>query len=256
MKRDLIVEELNNLLKESDELLKTKWNAGIPGSRDCVDYATFCGWFTKVKTLISSILPVGNEFRTKIYEYKNNYFSDAKSIASILKSIIEYEGKEMITFASLMKDTKNIDISVIFKNFHKIVRQLRCRYDNRQTLDVNDEYDVQDLLHSLLILLYDDIRKEEWTPSYAGKSARQDFLIKKEQIVIETKKTRKSLSDKELGDELIIDIARYKKHPDCKQLICFIYDPEGRISNPKGFIDDIESSNDGFVKIYINPYEY
>lgn len=253
MKRDLIIQEINNLLQESDELLKTKWNAGFINSRDCVDYATFHNWFAKIKTLLSAILPTENEFRSKIFSFKENYYSDVKSIANILKSILDYESKGMITFLSSVKDVKNIDLVAIFKNFHKIVRQLRCRYDNRTTLDVNDEYDVQDLLHGLLLLIYDDVRREEWTPSYAGKSARQDFLIKKEKIVIETKKARKGLTEKELGDELIIDIARYKSHPDCKQLICFIYDPEGRIANPIGFIGDIENANDGFVKVYINP---
>ncbi len=56
--------------------------------------------------------------------------------------------------------------------FHKIAKQLRNRHDNRQTLPIKDEYDVQDLLHALLYLYFDDIRAEEWTPSYAGKSAR------------------------------------------------------------------------------------
>jgi len=34
--------------------------------------------------------------------------------------------------------------------------------------------------------------------------------------------------------ELIIDIAKYRKHPDCKMLYCFVYDPDGNIRNPKG----------------------
>ena len=33
---------------------------------------------------------------------------------------------------------------------------LRERYDQRPTLDVNDEYDVQDLFHALLTLSFDD----------------------------------------------------------------------------------------------------
>ena len=45
------------------------------------------------------------------------------------------------------------------------------------------------LLHALLLLYFDDIRAEEWTPSYAGKSARMDFLLKNEGVVIEVKKT-------------------------------------------------------------------
>lgn len=128
------------------------------------------------------------------------------------------------------------------------------RYDDRDTLDVSDEYDVQDLLHSLLKIYCDDIRPEEWTPSYAGTASRQDFLLKDEKIVIETKKTRKGLNNKELANELIIDIARYTAHPDCKKLICFVYDPENRIKNPRGFEKDLSKTTDELtVVVYIRP---
>ncbi|WP_409015017.1 hypothetical protein [Archangium sp.] len=33
---------------------------------------------------------------------------------------------------------------------------------------------------------------------------------------------------------------RYQTHPDCKTLVCFIYDPEGRIVNVDGFTRDLE----------------
>src|SRR5215472_13480956 len=88
--------------------------------------------------------------------------------------------------------------------FHAVVIQLRQRHDGRPTLDVNDEYDVQDLLHALLCLHFDDIRPEEWTPSYAGKSSRVDFLLKREEVVVEIKKTRQGLTERQIGDELIV----------------------------------------------------
>lgn len=133
----------------------------------------------------------------------------------------------------------------IFEKFHLIVRTLRNRYNSRPTLDINDEYDVHDLLHALLCLYFDDIRPEEWTPSYAGSCSRQDFLLKKEKIVIEVKKTRQGLSDKQIGEQLIIDINRYKSHQDCKYLLCFVYDPEERIVNPKGLENDLTKVTDG-----------
>lgn len=66
-----------------------------------------------------------------------------------------------------------------------------------------------------------------------------DFLLKTKQIVIEVKKTRRTLKAKDLGDELIIDIQKYQAHPDCKTLVCFVYDPEGWISNPRGLENDL-----------------
>ena len=146
------------------------------------------------------------------------------------------------------------NIKLILSRFHVIARQIRSRYSNRTTLEVEDEYDVQDLLHVLLKLYFDDIRPEEWTPSYAGGSSRMDFLLKSEKVVIEVKKTRKSLNTKQIGDELLIDIQRYKAHPDCKKLICFTYDPEGRISNPIGLSKDLSKTIDNLeVLVTINP---
>lgn len=88
----------------------------------------------------------------------------------------------------------------------------------RPTLTINDEYDVQDLFHSILKLEFEDIRPEEWCPSYAGSSKRLDLLIKDASIVIEVKKTRASLKQKNIGEQLIIDIANYRSHQDCKHL--------------------------------------
>jgi hypothetical protein len=138
-----------------------------------------------------------------------------------------------------------------------VVIQLRERHGGRSTLDINDEYDLQDLLHALLCLQFDDVRPEEWTPSYAGKGARVDFLLKPEQIVIEVKKTRQGLAVKEIGDQLIVDIARYSQLPDCKTLLCMVYDPENRIANPGGLQADLSGSKEGIqVEVIIVPKRY
>jgi hypothetical protein len=145
-------------------------------------------------------------------------------------------------------------IEKICLRFHAVARQLQHRHSGRETITVNDEYDVQDLLHGILRLHFDDIRAEEWTPSYAGGSSRADFLLKAEEIVIEVKKTRPSMKPKDLGEELIIDLVRYGSHPNCKALVCFVYDPEGRIGNPAGIERDLERHGGPLkVKVIIAP---
>jgi hypothetical protein len=143
----------------------------------------------------------------------------------------------------------------LINNFHNVARQIINRYKNRETIAITDEYDVQDLLYGLLRIEYEDIRAEEYTPSYAGSATRMDFLLKKEKTVIEVKKTRSSLKDKEVGEQLIIDIMHYKTHMDCKKLICFVYDPENKIKNPRGLEGDLNSlsSADLIVEVYIRP---
>jgi hypothetical protein len=143
----------------------------------------------------------------------------------------------------------------ICSQFHIVAKQLgNYRHENRNTITITDEYDVQDLLHALLKIFFDDIRPEEYTPSYAGGSSRIDFLIKSEKIAIETKKTRKGLKRKEIADQLIIDIDRYKAaHPDCEILFCFVYDPENFIQNPIGFEKDINEKHKGEAEVLVCP---
>jgi hypothetical protein len=186
----------------------------------------------------------------QISGYEEAEFDAQHSIViGALKACRSIEPKKRVSVVS-----KDMVLNNIFDRFHSIAIQLRIRHAGRNTIDVQDEYDVQDLLHALLKLDFDDIRKEEWSPSYAGGSSRMDFLLKSEQIVVEVKKTRPGLGDKELGKQLIEDKAKYQVHPDCKKLICFTYDPDGRIINPKGIQNDLNQDTDKFkVLIVIKP---
>lgn len=193
-------------------------------------------------------------FGTPISDFIKAFKRDLQTTIEDLKMLIEEEKDEPpcsddeVTMSSI--DATQLIIN-LFNRFHMICKQLRVRHDDRNTLDVCDEYDVQDLMHALLCIYFDDIRAEEWTPSYAGSCSRMDFLLKKEKIVIEIKKTRSGLQDKQVGEQLIIDIDRYKSHQDCKNLLCFIYDPEERISNPRGLESDLTKVTDGLNVIVI-----
>jgi hypothetical protein len=151
-------------------------------------------------------------------------------------------------------DGQLVILDKVLERFHLVVRQLRTRHEDRHTLDVKDEYDVQDLVHALLRLFFEDIRVEEYTPSYAGKSARMDFLLKDFETAVEVKMTRPGLTGREVGTQLIDDIARYQVHPSCKRLVCFVYDPEGRVANPKGLQADLSRVEGKLeVKVVIVP---
>jgi len=194
--------------------------------------------------------------------YRGYYLAGLNEAESILQSMLEeieefWEEKTITDKTSTTLSTTKI-IELLCNRFHLVVRQLTKRHGGRKTLEVKDEYDVPDLMHSLLSLFFDDIRPEEWTPSYAGKSARVDFLLKVEKTVLEMKHSRVGLTEKELGDELIIDIGRYKAtHPDCESLYCFVYDPQGSINNPRGIENDLSKEIGGMpVRVIIAPKIY
>lgn len=252
-------ERINQLLSEGDAHtfqnnceIKEHGTYGRPSPK-------FQSWVAEVEDFIltnygqeSSPWRVFSRFNIEGIDgnYPDAFEEGKRTIISSLKACLRIPPR----LNQKSKNDKDADLSNLFNKFHAVAKQLRNRYSSRNTLDIEDEYDVQDLLHALLRLYFDDVRNEEWTPSYAGGSSRMDFLLKEEKIVIEVKKTRKGLNDKELGKQLIEDKEKYKAHPDCKKLICFTYDPEGRIVNPKGIENDLNSQGDTFeVLIVIRP---
>lgn len=194
--------------------------------------------------------------------YNSSSYASVKEVIGAISAVITRIERNPGLFA---QSTGPIDTSLdqrklldaldqIVVKFHAVAVQLRSRHAERETLDINDEYDVQDLMHALLRLYFDDVRPEEWVPSYAGASSRTDFLLPQIDTVIEIKKTRAGLNAKSVGEQLIIDIARYKKHPQCRRLVCFVYDPEGRIANPSGIESDLNSGDHGIeVRVSILP---
>jgi len=142
-------------------------------------------------------------------------------------------------------------VRTICDRFPIVANALTDRYDKRETILITDEYDVQDLLGALLKLHFADVRPEEWTPSYAGNASRMDFLLKPEQLVVEAKMTRKGLGQKELVTQLAEDILRYQSHQDCKTLICFVYDPTGKCSNPTALENDLTKNHGGLQVVVI-----
>lgn len=149
-------------------------------------------------------------------------------------SIQENEGIKPSSIEELLK--------VIIRGLPRAMHPLIHRRKNSPVLSFATEYDIQDLLHSQLRPWIADIRPEEFTPSYAGSNTRMDFLLPDHKLVIETKRVRDKNHASKVGDELIIDIEHYRKHPYTEHLWCVIYDPELYILNPSGVASDLEGA--------------
>lgn len=169
--------------------------------------------------------------------YPCDYRREVKNIVAKLQSYILTDPVEI-------EQQNDEDILLrIFSNFIEASEILQNRQRNKNPFAIEDEYDVQDLMHAYLTLYFDDVRCEEWTPSFAGAAARQDFILKKQQMVIETKMTRESMTDMRLGEEIIVDAEKYFTHPDCKKVYVFVYDKSHQIKNYKAIKNDIEQKH-------------
>jgi REase_DpnII-MboI len=57
----------------------------------------------------------------------------------------------------------------------------------------------------------------------------------------------------EAGNELLLDIARYRQKKDCERLFCFVYDPGRHIANAAGLARNLEqeASDQLDVRVFI-----
>lgn len=239
---------IEELIQQGEDLLNYAIKDSFVGYY--VDFNSYEEWKNMALMFLQEQYP--NHAQTIIfadYVAKNNNAEYCRRLVAILKAFNTIKPNQTDTNHEAILDN-------LFNHFNAFARQLQRRYNNRATIKIEDEYDVQDLLHALFRLHFDDVRPEEWAPSYAGGSKRMDFLLKGAEIAVEVKKTREGLKDKEIGEQLTIDIANYKGHPDCKILYCFVYDPDGMIRNPRGLENDLQARNKDFpVKVYIRPLD-
>jgi hypothetical protein len=145
-------------------------------------------------------------------------------------------------------------LEVLVRGLRRAMHPLTHRRRGMQPLSFGSEYDVQDLLHALLRPWIGDIRPEEFTPSYAGSSTRMDFLLPAHKLVIETKIVRDRAHAKRVGDELIVDIEHYRRHPGCASLWCVVFDPDHLVTNAEGLKSDLQgnrSTPDGTVNVRV-----
>lgn len=182
------------------------------------------------------------------------------SLSTFLQKI-----EDILNDKEKMKDFRGIsdkskihqELNELLSRFHRFIKQLERSPHKKSTLptlSISNEYDVQHILYAVLKLKFDDVRDEEYTPSYAGGSTKMDFLLKNHKIVIEVKVASENLKDKDIGKQLIEDIAKYSAHPDCETLYCFIYDPNHNLINPTGLIKDLSKEDQTpKVNIIINP---
>lgn len=132
-----------------------------------------------------------------------------------------------------------VRIRTICTRFHGVVRQLRERSEGRLPFEVEDEFDVRDLLRALLHVEFDDVVPEEWTLPQAGGATQADVILHPVGVVVVSTKTRRGMGASEIANFWSAAAQRYTGRADCKSLFGFIYDPEGRIGTPRRLEADL-----------------
>lgn len=133
----------------------------------------------------------------------------------------------------------------ILNNFSNSIKKITSdRYNKRDGIKINDEYDVQDMLFALLKGFFHDLEREDPVSKLAGRSSRIDLVVRSQGIMIEVKMIKEKDTDhKKVIQELKVDMINYAEWKDLKHLILFTYDPYKKTTDDNHF-KELEGVNE------------
>ncbi len=175
---------------------------------------------------IENLTQEDNELFTDL---ENN--SQADIIEVILyKSLVQKFRSIKVNGLSAIEATKHI-----LSNFQYSVKGITERRKGKTKFEINDEYDVQDIVYLMLKGIFHDLQVENPFMKRAGKSSKIDLISTKEKIAIETKMMLDKYTSKEIIKQLKIDIIDYSTWREMRDLVIFVYDPRNKISDNSEF---------------------
>jgi len=172
--------KLDELILEGESILEKQWVIAITNEM-CVDRARFVAWHAECLDVLRRVVDEGSSYIAALpTHYTVVHFNRAHSameVVNVLKKVRNgLESGFIVPEESRSPATLPI-LDRLFCRFSGVARQLHSRRADRPGLEIKDEYDVQYLLHALLRIWFDDVRIEEWTPSYAGRSSRVGGVV-------------------------------------------------------------------------------
>lgn len=233
--------------------------------------------FPFYSTYIEIVGSINLDERQRIVDFMI-WFRHFENISSyeIYNKMMSNEGIELSPLSALAKFVESstlADISTIEKRlFNKIdllytviekftsaSKSLSERRKGKSIIKIEDEYDMQDILHTMLKPHFPTIKIEEVVPgSDSGKFLKIDFILSDIEVAIECKCIRNKSHASKITKEINDDIQTYHKHGHCSRLIFFIYDKELLIYNPDILEENyskkqVFDGKDMFIDLRIRP---
>lgn len=221
-------------------------------------------WCSKVRIYMKKAgFTQQEQERTNVkMHYVENEYSENDTVRSLKKSLGDtiqiLEEKASVLETEISKQRELLLIEKILENFYMYYHAMyknpvhkkgTLTWEIINSVRIGNEYDLQRMLYSLLIPIFPTIRQEVYSDSgYCGM--RADLYLDSLNLIIEIKCTRKTMSEKQLVEELGADGFHY-----CGDIIYFfVCDKIGIIKNPEAFKEAFarEAKKDGkTVKVFI-----
>lgn len=163
-------------------------------------------------------------------------FLEQNDLDAIDLIILEDLEKKLMSIKVM--DLSSIDIVLkVLNNFTNSIKRITTdRYKDRNGIEIKDEYDIQDILFSLLKGIFPNLQRENPLEKQAGISSRIDLHLPSEDIMIEVKMIKEADNNhKKYIHQLKEDIVNYSSDKSLKHLIFFTYDPFKKTTDENDF---------------------
>lgn len=127
----------------------------------------------------------------------------------------------------------------VLNNFNNAIQKIISgRRLNHLNFEIEDEYDVQDILYVILKSIFPNLRDEDPIPKVGGKSTKIDLILREEKILIEVKMIKaKDSNETHFIEQLKVDFESYHECKWLRKLFCFVYDPYKKTRDISNFND-------------------
>lgn len=249
-----IVPSLYHFSKEFSEervIPNSKFNSPNAFASELVAYKAF------VEKMVSEL-----DEQTARYE-KTNKVTEPPVLVAAAGKMTAYI-LESIDYVLSQKPPSNVaegitsDLELVVqlsRRFHEAVLALKIHPHGGTVWEVSNEWDCQYLFRSILASYFPDVRREEWSPSVAGSSARCEFFIKPLRTMIELKYVRDPKDQKKFKHELAADLLDYGANCECDYVVALIYDPQSHLADAVALQADLSGSTKRLkdVRVIISP---
>ena len=194
--------------------------------------------------------------------YVDNGYSEDDAVIAIKRSLgdtIQALEESLLISEDKMDGQRELMlIEKILENFYMYHRAMYHDPVNRRgtltpdalnAIQIGNEYDLQRMLYAILLPIFPTIRQEVYHDNGYG-GMRADIYLDLYDLIIETKCTRESMSEKQLIEEMGADSFHYR----ADTVYFFICDKNRVIKNPEAFKKAFarEKKKDGkTVKVFV-----
>lgn len=152
----------------------------------------------------------------------------------------------------LLEDVENtlLNIRYINKSADEMVREILNNFSNaiqkiiknrrkdHPNFEIEDEYDVQDILYVILKSVFPNLRDEDAIGKVGAKTTKIDLIIREERILVEVKMIKeKDSNETHFIEQLKVDFESYHECKWLGKLFCFVYDPYKKTRDISNFND-------------------